>query len=147
MKSIKPHFIVAALFFSLLGSVYAGGQSWITDLNEGIELAKKENKLILAEFTGSDFCPPCKFMDKNVFSKEAFINKASEDYILVVIDAPKGDRAVAAKNEKYFVKYGVRMLPTVLLLDSDGNPYDKVQPMEHRTVEKFLNRIKVTKNS
>ena len=32
--------------------------------------AKAEKKNVLVEFTGSDWCPPCIAMRKNVFSKK-----------------------------------------------------------------------------
>lgn len=81
-------------------------------------------------------------MQKKVFSKEEFVKKASEDYILVVVDSPNADPKLAEKNEKYFEKYKVEGVPTVVLLKSDGKEYDRFSASGHPSVDAFLKRIK-----
>ncbi len=120
----------------------AGGMGWITDLEEGLALAKKEGKPVLAEFTGSDWCPPCIMMQKKVFSKEEFVNAASKDYILVTVDSPRGDALVAQKNEPYFVKHSIQSVPSIVLFKPNGKEYDRFGAAEFPSIESFLNRIK-----
>ena len=48
-------------------------EGWSTDVEAAVAQAKKENKAVLVEFTGSDWCPPCIMMRKNVFSKKEFV--------------------------------------------------------------------------
>ena len=59
---------VAALTSSAFSNTLEG---WTTDLDEAFKKAKSENKSVLVEFTGSDWCPPCIAMRKNVFSKRS----------------------------------------------------------------------------
>ena len=41
-------------------------KGWTRSFEEAKELAAKDGKAILMEFTGSDWCPPCKALHKNV---------------------------------------------------------------------------------
>nr|MCU0781790.1 thioredoxin family protein [Akkermansiaceae bacterium] len=91
---------------------------WTADLDKALAQAKKENKLVLVEFTGSDWCPPCMFMREKVFSKKEFVAKASEKFVLVEIDMPRGDQETAKKNEPTVRKFKVRGFPTIVLLDA-----------------------------
>ena len=128
-------FLSAALSF-------AGGEGWMSDLNEGLEKAKKEGKPVLAEFTGSDWCHPCIMMQKKVFSKKDFVSAASKDYVLVVVDSPKKDKQLASKNEKYFIENRVQSVPTVVIFNPDGSEKERFGASQYPSVDKFLAKIK-----
>ncbi len=113
-------------------------EGWGTDLEAAFKEAKEKDKPVLVEFTGSDWCPPCISMRKNVFSKKEFVEKASKDFILVELDFPKKDKALKEKNQPYAKKYEIEGFPTVILFDSDGEEFTRFFASEHPTVEKFL---------
>ncbi len=117
-------------------------EGWETDVKAAIELAKKEDKSVMLEFTGSDWCPPCIMMKKNVFSKKEFLDAASEDFVLVHLDFPKGDPDLAKKNEPYAKEYKIEGFPTVILLKSDGKEYDRFFASEYPEVDAFLAHLK-----
>jgi thiol:disulfide interchange protein len=48
--------------------VSAAEGDWLTDLSKAQAKAKTEKKLVLMDFNGSDWCPPCKALRKNVLS-------------------------------------------------------------------------------
>lgn len=129
---------IAALTVSAMAEAPEG---WSTDLKKAFAQAKKENKPVLVEFTGSDWCPPCIAMRKNVFSKKEFIEEASKDFILVELDFPKGDKEVAKKNEPFAEKYKIEGFPTVILFDPDGKEFTRFFASEHPTTEKFLEHL------
>jgi thioredoxin-related protein len=129
---------VAALSASAFAATPEG---WVTDLDKALEKAKAAKKSVLVEFTGSDWCPPCIAMRKNVFSKEEFVKKASEKFILVELDFPKGDKAVAEKNQPLAEKYKIEGFPTVVLLDSEGKEFSRFFASEAPTVDEFLKRL------
>ena len=126
---------VVALASSAFASVPEG---WTTDLDKALETAKKENKSVLVEFTGSDWCPPCIMMRKNVFSKKEFVEEASKNFILVEIDMPKNDKEVAEKNQPLVEKYEIEGFPTVILLDSKGKEFTRFFASAHPKVDAFL---------
>src|ERR1051325_4391007 len=62
---------------------------WLTDLPKAQAQAKKENKLVLMDFNGSDWCPPCKALRKNVFSTSEFTAYAKKNLVLVDVVFPR----------------------------------------------------------
>ena len=126
---------IAALSISAVASAPEG---WLTDVDKAIELAKKENKAVMIEFTGSDWCPPCIKMKKEVFSKEEFLKAASEKFVLVHLDFPRGDEELREKNQPMAEKYKIEGYPTVILLDSEGKEFTRFFASKYPTVETFL---------
>jgi thiol:disulfide interchange protein len=129
---------VAALTATAFASTPDG---WTTDLDKAFEKAKAEKKSVLVEFTGSDWCPPCIAMRKNVFSKKEFVDAASKKYVLVELDFPKGDKAVADKNEPMAKKYKIEGFPTVILFTSEGKEFTRFYASEFPKIDEFLKHI------
>ncbi len=141
MKAIKQ-LLTIALATIALSSVATAGAGWMTDIDSALAKAKKENKNVLIEFTGSDWCPPCIMMDKKVFSKTEFTDAAKKNFILVKIDIPNKDKALKKKNGKVMKKYSVRGVPTVLLFGSDGNEFHRFSAAQYPSIEQFLAHLK-----
>jgi len=74
---------------------------WINNLEDAKKLAKKEQKLILLNFSGSDWCIPCMRLKKEVFDSEAFTKYAANHLVLVNADFPgkkiTGSRKISRK--------------------------------------------------
>lgn len=119
-------------------------EGWSTDVEAAVAQAKKENKAVLVEFTGSDWCPPCIMMRKNVFSKKEFVEKASKDYVLVEIDVPKKDKELAARNQIVAEKYKIDGFPTVILLNKEGKEFTRFYASEYPETDKFLGHLKAS---
>lgn len=153
MKSPICRFAIVAGILSLVAcspkneaSVAAPAASshengWSTDLEKAFVAAKSENKAVLVEFTGSDWCPPCIAMRKNVFSKPEFINAASKNYVLVELDFPNGDTALKAKNQPYAEKYQIEGFPTVILFTADGKESSRFFASDYPSIELFTKHI------
>jgi thiol:disulfide interchange protein len=142
MKAITSLVALALWVTAWVGSAVAGPVAgWSADLAKSLAKAKAENKSVLVEFTGSDWCAPCKMMHENVFSKKDFIAAAAKNFILVEIDMPKGDKAVAEKNQALVEKYKIGGFPTLLLLDSAGKEYGRFYATEHPKTEDLLKRL------
>ena len=138
MKLLKKVVATVLSTFAFVGACHANLAGWSTDLDAAMEKAKKEKKSILVEFTGSDWCPPCIAMRTNVFSKKELVDAASKDFILVELDFPKADKAVAKKNQPWAKKFEIEGYPTVILLDHEGKEFTRFFASEHPTTEKFL---------
>lgn len=94
-----------------------------TDYPAAIALAAKENKPVLLEFTGSDWCPPCKMMKKEVLSDAKFQSFAGDKLVFVELDFPQGKKQspeLAKQNDELQSKFQVEGYPTFILLDSKG---------------------------
>jgi len=129
---------IAALTASAFATTLEG---WSTDLDKALEKAKAENKSVLVEFTGSDWCPPCMMMRKDVFSKKEFVEKASKKFILVEIDFPKADPELKKKHEPLAERYKVEGFPTVVLLDSSGKEFTRFFASQFPKIEDFLKHL------
>ncbi len=129
---------VAALSASAFGNTLEG---WSTDLDKALEKAKAENKSVLVEFTGSDWCPPCIAMRKNVFSKKEFVTAASKKFILVELDFPKGDKELKEKNQPLAEQYKIEGFPTVILLGADGKEFTRFFASQFPKTEDFLKHL------
>jgi len=96
---------------------------WRTDLPGALEQARSENKLVLLDFTGSDWCPWCIKFDHEVLSTDQFAAYASDKLVLVKLDFPRHtqqDPALKQANQELFQKFNVDGYPTYILLDSSG---------------------------
>ena len=63
--------------------------SWETDYKKAQDQAKAGNKLVLLDFTGSDWCGWCIKLDREVFSKPEFKDYATKNLVLVELDFPR----------------------------------------------------------
>lgn len=142
MKAITRFAAVSFGVAALVSTAFAEApKGWETDVDAAIALAKKQDKAVMLEFTGSDWCPPCIMMGKKVFSKEEFVKGASEKFILVHLDFPKGDKELAEKNQPYAEKFDIEGFPTVILLDSEGKEFTRFFASEYPDIQKFLTHL------
>lgn len=116
---------IAGLLFAglLAGSLSAAEANWGTDLPAALAQAKKEKKLVLLDFTGSDWCPPCKALHNEVFSTKEFADYAKSNLVLVELDFPrfkKQSPALQKANQELQSKYTIEGYPTVILLNAAG---------------------------
>lgn len=116
-------YILTLLVCFLTGHLLAAEADWITSVSDATALAKKENKLVLLDFTGSDWCGWCKKLEAETFSKPAFVDYAKKNLVLVTVDfpaqKPQSD-ALKAANKALQEKYGVDGYPTIILMKPDG---------------------------
>lgn len=106
---------------------YAGGDGWMNDFEAAKAKAVAENKDLLIDFTGSDWCGWCIKLNKEVFSHDSFKEGIADKYILVELDYPKDksilDEKTTQQNAELRKTYPVRGFPTILLADAKGDPY------------------------
>jgi protein disulfide-isomerase len=95
----------------------------LTDLPKAEALAKSQNKIVLMDFTGSDWCPWCIKFDKEVLNTPEFQDYAAKNVVLVELDYPNKTvqsddlkKANAALRDQYKIEG----FPTLVVLDKDG---------------------------
>jgi protein disulfide-isomerase len=101
---------------------------WITSYTKAVELAKESGKPILADFTGSDWCPPCMKLAKQVLDTKAFEEWAADKVVLLKLDFPNRkpqDAATRKQNAELSNKYKIEGYPTVMLISADGKEYSR----------------------
>ena len=111
---------------SLLMMVSVSGE-WLTNFDMAKEKAAKDNKHILLNFSGSDWCAPCIKMKKEVFESEAFLTRSEAQLVLVRADFPRSKKNQLSPeqvkhNEGLAEKYNPEgKFPFTLLLNADGS--------------------------
>jgi protein disulfide-isomerase len=96
---------------------------WITDYEQGQQEAKANNRLVLLDFTGSDWCGWCKLLDREVFSNPQFKEYASKNLVLVEVDFPKMKAlsdTLRTQNVILAQRYQIQAFPTIIVLNGDG---------------------------
>jgi len=114
--------ILSAAALLVLGS-FASAAEWMTDYAKALNQAKQQNKPVLMNFTGSDWCTWCIRLDKEVFSAQSFSDYAAQKLILLKIDFPNFKElpaAETAQNQKLASQFGVDAFPTVIILKPNG---------------------------
>lgn len=102
--------------------------AWLTNYDTALAKAEKEDKNILVYFTGSDWCPPCKMLKKDLFETTAF-QDISNDYIMLYIDMPMNRDLISAEqlqhNKDVSSKLNrKRAVPLLTILNAKGKELD-----------------------
>jgi thioredoxin-related protein len=130
--------LLSAIIFSVL--------TWIGDFSHAQKVAKDQQKLILLNFSGSDWCGPCIKLKHDVFESEAFGQYAQNKLVLVRADFPrlKKNQLPAdqqARNDQMAERYNPNgKFPLTVLINSQGKvlkEWEGYQP----SVQKFISEV------
>ena len=120
---MKRFLITIASLVAFSAASMAAESGWLTDYEAAKKQAKEENKPILINFTGTDWCGWCIKIEKEIFSKEEFKTYAKENLILMEVDFPekkKQNDEVKAQNKKLDKEFKIEGYPTIFLIDAEG---------------------------
>lgn len=100
----------------------AASEGWLTDYDTALTKAAESGRPVLTIFTGSDWCPHCKTLEDNVLATETFLEWASDNVVLLMLDLPQQGISPEVRSERsqVCIKYGVRTFPSALLIGPDG---------------------------
>ena len=119
-------------------------QGWETDINRAVNRATNENKNLLINFAGSDWCGWCIKLEKEVFSTPLFKQYARQNLVLLFIDSPqqrKLPQALAKQNSSLRTMFGIQGFPTILMFSPDFTPLLKIG-YEKGGPENYIKQLK-----
>lgn len=102
--------------------------NWSEDFPAASKRAADEQKYMLLNFTGSDWCGWCIKLDNEVFSQTAFQDYANKELVMVKLDFPRRKQlspGVVQQNDGLQEKYGVMGYPTILIVAPDGSTVER----------------------
>jgi thioredoxin-related protein len=101
----------------------AADTEWTTDVPQALAQAKKENKMVLLDFTGSDWCGWCMKFKKEALDTTEFKDYSAKNLVLVEVDFPNKKPQTSelkSANKALGDKYKVDGYPTFVVLNKDG---------------------------
>jgi protein disulfide-isomerase len=122
MKKLLPYATGALALLALATSAMAK-PGWSEDFEKASAQAKTDKKLLLMDFTGSDWCGWCIKFDKEVLATSEFEEYAKKNLVLFEADFPnkvKQSDELKTQNKKLQDQYGVKGFPTFVVLDGEG---------------------------
>ncbi len=125
---------------------------WLTSLEEAKTLASTENKLILINFAGSDWCLPCAKLERDLFNTEEFLDYSKQNLILLKADFPvkrKNQLSETQKQHNYklaetYNKQGT--FPVVVIINDKGKVKSYVNTSLSST-DAYLSELKKVANN
>ncbi len=135
--------LVAMTFAALSVAAFAKSstpEGWLDDYDAALKKAEAENKHIVIDFSGSDWCGWCKRLEKEVFNTDEFRKGAKDKYVLLMVDSPNDTSLLTKRaqeqNPKLVDKFGVEGFPTVVVLNPKGEEvarmgYEKGGPKKY----------------
>lgn len=112
--------------FLLFSLIIHGSINWEPDFENAKKIAREQHKLILLNFSGSDWCGPCILTRRDYLENQDFIAMADKNLVLVNADFPRKKKNMLAaeqvkRNEALAEIYNKEgSFPLTLLLDSQG---------------------------
>ena len=128
-RTLARSLAALGLAVALAAPGFAGDESpWLADFDAAARVAAAQQKDLLVDFTGSDWCVWCKRLDAEVFSQDAFLREIQRQYVLVALDFPNGEEAKKGvpnpeRNLELARRFEIQGYPTVLLMTPEGEVY------------------------
>jgi thiol:disulfide interchange protein DsbD len=103
---------------------------WNTNLDSALQEAKNTNKSVFVDFH-ADWCAYCQKMDEGTYTDSQVKEKLTQDYVLVKVNVDE--------NQNLSSKYQAYSLPTMVILDSDGNEIKRI--IGYQSSDQLLSQI------
>jgi len=115
--------------------------TWTTDYKKAQEEAKASHKLLLLDFTGSDWCGFCIQLDKAILQQPQFKDYANKNLVLMEVDFPRR-KAQSAETQKQNMelarRYQIEGFPTLVVLNGEGKTVWRYDGLYQGGIAAFL---------
>ncbi len=137
----------------LIGLLFHAPAGWETNFDNAKEIAKKQHKHILLNFSGSDWCGPCIRMRNEFFETALFKDFADSSLVLLNADFPRLKKNQLSKEQQkqnnrmadQFNPHGI--FPNTLLLDETGRIIYTWEGYPAISPSYFINQLKILINA
>jgi thiol-disulfide isomerase/thioredoxin len=133
---LRTAIVASTLLTALAGGVYSRASDakkdavWHTEVQAALEASAASGKPVLAFFTGSDWCGPCKALHRILFEAPAFKDWAPQAPV-VFLEIDYKAKGLSPGRKAYVDEvnktYSIGAWPTLLLLGENGKAYGKLE--------------------
>ena len=135
------------LFAIAFMAFFSANITWSGDFDAAKIQAAQQHKLIMVNFSGSDWCGPCIRLRKEILESATFETYASDHLLLVRADFPRQKKNQLSKqqvklNEALADKYNPEgKFPYTLLVDETGKVLFQWDGFPNETPDQFVSQI------
>ncbi|HPQ20812.1 MAG TPA: thioredoxin family protein [Saprospiraceae bacterium] len=142
---MKQIFLMLFVFLNM--GIYS--QEWQVNMDEAKKVAAEKNLPIVMVFEGSDWCAPCRKLEKQIWNSEYFKSVSPEHFVMLKVDFPRRPKNQLSETQKIHnaalaEKYNSQgIFPQVVILNNDKVVgrlgYENISPEEYvKKMESFL---------
>jgi len=135
------------ILFSI--SLVIAPAKWGTDFTQAKKSASENNKFLLLNFSGSDWCGPCIQLKKEIFDSDVFNTYASQNFELVNADFPRQKKnklspELTQQNDSLASIYNPNgEFPLTILFNPKGKIIKEWEGFPGVSSQEFVNQIKI----
>jgi thioredoxin-related protein len=141
------------LLMTILSGLLFTSNTWETDFAKAKQNAQADHKLIVLNFSGSDWCGPCIRLHKEIFESNAFATYANDHLVLLNADFPRLKKNQLSKEQQekndqladVYNKEG--KFPLTLLLSPEGKVLKTWEGFPQISPEVFTEQVKDAVNA
>ena len=140
------------LFVLLCAAQGLTAQEWTSSYEEALQQAKTQDKPLILVFSGSDWCAPCKRLEREVWQSETFKQYAQDHYVLYKADFPRKKKNQLPlerrnANKSLIERFNTKgFFPLVVVMDGSENvlgktSYQRMKPDKYiKLLNSYTNR-------
>ena len=117
---------------------------WTEDFATALARSKTSGRPVLVYFTGSDWCPYCVRLDKEVLDQPVFMQWAKEHLILLELDFPHDtpqSPKLKAQNEELAAEFQIEGYPSLYIMDGRTTKVRQLVGFEGKSPEAVVRSL------
>ncbi len=140
LRKLMKQWLMRLALIIVAGPKLRTAVEWLTDVPTALNKARAENKIVLLDFTGSDWCIWCQRLEARGFRPTRICDFFAQDNLIMVeVDFPRNKPQSPEQiqaNQALARTYNVRGYPTVVLIDSASHQVGRsgYQPRADRKI-------------
>ncbi|MBF0509793.1 MAG: thioredoxin family protein [Deltaproteobacteria bacterium] len=135
--------LVLATFLITSWAIQGPGVTWKPYTDNTMKEADQLKKPIIIDFYAT-WCTPCRELEEVTFHDASVVKQAESDFVMIKVDVTKGGNPL---NERLLQEYGVKGVPTIVFLNSNGKERQKLRLVDYIPPDQFLGRMAEVKKN